>query len=102
MGQKQIVIRIENADTWAAGWITHSLYRMVDRGDVDAIEIKKVKKSKASIEFEIAVFLSGYIAEKILDRTTESARERILAILHRWREKRKQTNLRMYIDDELL
>lgn len=96
---KIINIRIENADIWASGWITYSLYRLVDKGWIRHLEIKRVSKSEHSIELEILAFLEGYIASEMLDITIDKVKEEIKKILQRWKDKRRQTNLKMFLND---
>lgn len=96
-------IRIKNADPWAAGWISHYLYKMVDKKEILEMEITKIKKSEKSIELVIIgilTFLGGYIAGKGLDIPYNSAMAKILRLLYRWQRKRRNMQLDFFFDDE--
>lgn len=99
MGKKeQLTIGIKNADPNDIGFFTRDLYRMIDGEKIQSVEITKVKKSPHSIEAEITVFFAGYFAGKALDYSWEQVRPLIIKKLHNWKEKKKQTALRMLID----
>jgi len=100
--ERKISIRLENADIWTSMWITYYFYKLVDKKEIDKIEIRKVVKSRDSIELEIILFIIGipgtYVAHKGLDRLTP----KIVDMLGRWKEKKRQTNLKMFMDNEQL
>lgn len=99
---KILNVRIINADTWASGWITFYLYGLVDKEWIDHLEIKNVSKSKHSIELEISIYLAGYFGGRVLDVPVDMVIGKIKRILHRWKEKRKQTTLEIFINDSPL
>jgi len=99
----RIEIRIRNADPWAAGWITQYVYKMVDRKELEKMQITHIKKSEKSIELIITgvfIFLAGYIAGKVLDIPYNSTLKKLLRLLRRWKRKRRNMSLDIFIDGE--
>lgn len=92
-------IRIENADIRVAGWITHYLYKLVDEGEVETIEVKKVKKSEESLDL-IIIFILQTAAGAILTKASIRTYRNIRNYLRKWHERRKQTNLKIFLDGE--
>jgi len=96
-------IKIKNADPWAAGWITHYLYKMVDKNEIRDMQITRIKKSEKSIELVIVgalTLLVGYFAGKGLDIPYNSAMGKILRLLARWKKKRRNMSLDVFLDEE--
>lgn len=105
MGKKRIrfKIRIKNADPWAAGWITHYLYKMVDRNEIERMDLTKIRKSEKSIEVVVVgilIWAGGFIAGKVVDIPYNSAAEKLLRLLRRWQRKRRNMRIDMFFDDE--
>lgn len=96
---KVLNVRIENADTWASCWITFELYKLVDKELIDHFKIENVSKSKHSIELEILIYIVGYAKGRVEDVTVDMIIAKIRRILQKWKDKRKQTTLEMFIDD---
>lgn len=96
----RIEIRIRNADPWAAGWITQYVYKMVDRKELEKMQITHIKKSEKSIGFFIVGFIVGYAMSKGLDIPYNSALKKLLRLLRRWKRKRRNMSLDIFIDGE--
>jgi hypothetical protein len=93
---KEMSIKIINADVWASTWITNYFYRNLDNEILERVELKNLAKSKDSIEFEIILaFLMAKAMEMKIDK-------RIYDYLKKWLNKRKQTTLEIYINNERL
>jgi len=96
--KKKVKIKIINADTRAAGWISYSLYNMVDKKEI-FLEIEKVKKSEKSIELWIGVTI-GYIVGKSLDVAYFRIQDKIMRLLKKWKRRREHTPLEIFFDNE--
>ena len=90
-------IRIENIDIWNAMWITYFFYRLIDRKEIESVEIKKIKKAEGSIDLIIEMFI-GYCATKTVDYLLRKIYRKLIA----WKEKRNQTTLKIFMDDGLI
>jgi len=97
-------IKIKNADPWAAGWITQYLYKMVDKKEIEKMEITQIKKSEKSIELlivgGIVTFLAGYFVGKVLDIPYNSTLSKLLRLLERWKRKRRNMSLDFFLNEE--
>lgn len=101
---RQSEVRVTNADVWAAGWITYWFYKFLDDGEIIELRVNRVARSPRSIDLNflvtVSVFAGGYVAGKVLDLPWEYATAHIREMLVRWKENRKQTDLRIFIDGE--
>jgi len=99
---KKMQIHLKNADVEEAEGITHYLYQMIEDRELEWVSIENVKKSPNSIEvFLLAVvsFGLGYLGAKAIDPAYERAKEKILDMLKKWKN-RSQTKLDVFFDDK--
>ncbi len=92
-------IVIKNADVRAAGWITYHMYKFVDVGEVESVEVEQVRKSEESIDLIIVFFVTAYHVAKDLKEVHEAV-IKVKEMLRIWKAKRKQMKLDMFLDGE--
>ena len=102
-------VKIESADVWAYNWIAYQFYKLADKEEI-TIHIK-AKKSKHSIDgtiliifIPIATEIGRGVINNITDRAIDNAIDRVIDKIwntaKRWKEKRKQTSLKIFIQDD--
>lgn len=101
---KRVTLRIKNAHIEIASGITHQLYQMVDDKELHSISIDNVRKSEHSVEMliGIGIFISGYVASKIIDMPVNHVLQKIRMNLLRWKYHKKQKKLDFFFDGERL
>jgi len=95
-------IVIKNADVWAAGWITYYMYKFVDVGEIESVEVEQVRKSDESIDLIIKFFVAAYSiyhAAKDLKEARDAV-TKVGEMLRRWKAKRKQKKIDIFLDGE--
>lgn len=98
-------IIIKNADIWTAGWITYYMYKFVDEGEIESVKVEQVRKSEESIDLIIVFLVAKQIYDGVKDvwevrKAIMKIEEKVKEMLRMWKERKAQTKLEMFFDNE--